>query len=127
MSTSGTELREALAQSVNVSDDALSVDLADGRTITAPLAWFPRLSNGEPAERNHWRLIARGQGIHCRICMKTSVSKASLPAEDLARANNPSGGGSNRVRRRKGNQDSPGALLEEAWMPDRLRDAGLWG
>ena len=64
MSTSGTELKEALAQSVTVSDDALAVDLADGRTITAPLAWFPRLAHGEPAERDHWRLIARGQGIH---------------------------------------------------------------
>lgn len=64
MNTSGTELKEALAQSVSVSDDALAVDLADGRTITAPLAWFPRLAHGEPAERNHWRLIARGQGIH---------------------------------------------------------------
>ena len=64
MSTSGTELKEALAQSVSVSDDALAVDLADGRTITAPLAWFPRLAHGEAAERNHWRLIARGQGIH---------------------------------------------------------------
>ena len=64
MSTSGTELKEALAQSVSVSDDALAVDLADGRTITAPLAWFPRLAHGEAAARNHWRLIARGQGIH---------------------------------------------------------------
>jgi hypothetical protein len=53
-----------LAQSVTVIDDALAVDLADARTITAPLAWFPRLAHGEPAERNHWRLIARGQGIH---------------------------------------------------------------
>ena len=64
MSTSGTEIKEALAQGVSVSDDAIAVDLADGRTITAPLAWFPRLAHGEPAERNHWRLIARGQGIH---------------------------------------------------------------
>ena len=64
MSTSGTELKEALAHSVSVSDDALAVDLADGRTITAPLAWFPRLTHAEPAERNHWRLIAQGQGIH---------------------------------------------------------------
>ena len=59
--------------------------------------------------------------------MKTSVSKASLRAADLARANNPSGGGSNRVRRRKGNQHSPDALLDEAWMPDRRRDARLSG
>jgi hypothetical protein len=40
------------------------VDLADGRTITAPVAWFPRLANGSPAERANWRLIGRGDGIH---------------------------------------------------------------
>lgn len=64
MSTSGTELREALAHSVGVSDDALVVDLADGRTITVPLAWFPRLAHGTATERSNWRLMARGEGIH---------------------------------------------------------------
>jgi hypothetical protein len=64
MSTSGTELREAFAQCVNVSGDALVVDLADGRTITVPLAWFPRLAHGTATERANWRLIAGGEGIH---------------------------------------------------------------
>src|SRR5207245_9051459 len=64
MSTSGTELREALAQSVSLSDDALVADLSDGRTITAPLAWFPRLLHGTPKERNRWRFIGGGEGIH---------------------------------------------------------------
>ncbi len=64
MATSGTELREALAQSLTVSDEALAVDLADGRTITVPLAWFPRLAHGTAAERANWRLIAGGEGIH---------------------------------------------------------------
>jgi Protein of unknown function (DUF2442) len=64
MSTSGAELREALAQSVSLSEDALVVELADGRTITVPLAWFPRLAHGTPAERSDWRLIASGEGIH---------------------------------------------------------------
>jgi len=40
------------------------VDLADGRTITVPVAWFPRLAHGSEAERANWRLIGRGQGIH---------------------------------------------------------------
>jgi hypothetical protein len=62
--TLGTELREAFAQSVSVSDDALVVELADGRTITAPLAWFPRLAHGTARERANWRLIAGGEGIH---------------------------------------------------------------
>jgi len=64
MSTSGIELREALAQNVNVTDDALLVDLVDGRTITVPLAWFPRLEHGTTAERANWRTIAGGEGIH---------------------------------------------------------------
>ena len=64
MSTSGTELREAVAQGVTANDEALIVDLADGRTITVPLAWFPRLAHGTPAERANWRLIGGGVGIH---------------------------------------------------------------
>ena len=52
------------AQNVTTSDDALIVDLADGRTITVPLAWFPRLEHGTPAERANWRLIGRGAGVH---------------------------------------------------------------
>ncbi len=64
MSTLETELRDAAAQNVNVSDDALVVDLADGRTITVPLTWFPRLGGGTPAERANWRLIGAGDGIH---------------------------------------------------------------
>jgi hypothetical protein len=64
MNISGTELRAALARSVSVTEDALIADLADGRTITVPLAWFPRLAHGTSAERNHWRLIAGGEGIH---------------------------------------------------------------
>jgi hypothetical protein len=64
MSTSGAEVRDPLAQNVSVSEDALVVELADGRTITVPLAWFPRLAHGTPTERANWRLIAGGEGIH---------------------------------------------------------------
>lgn len=64
MNTMGTEVREAQAQRVSVSEDALIVDLADGRTITVPVAWFPRLAHGTPAERANWRLIGSGEGIH---------------------------------------------------------------
>ena len=64
MSISGTELREAVAKGVTSSEEALSVDLADGRTITVPLAWFPRLAYGTPKERANWRLIGGGVGIH---------------------------------------------------------------
>lgn len=52
------------AQSVAVTDDTLTVDLADGRTISLPLAWYPRLAHATRQERDNWRLIGQGQGIH---------------------------------------------------------------
>lgn len=47
-----------------VTDQALTLELSDGRTLSVPLPWFPRLMNATPAERNRWRLIGRGEGIH---------------------------------------------------------------
>ena len=64
MSSSAVEIRQARAQAVNVTDDALTVDLADGRTITVPLAWYPRLLQASPAERGNWRFVGDRQGIH---------------------------------------------------------------
>jgi hypothetical protein len=64
MSTLAVEIRMALAQSVSVTDDSLIVDLDDGRTISVPLGWFPRLLHGTDEERNNWRLIGKGEGIH---------------------------------------------------------------
>lgn len=52
------------AQNVAVTEDTLTVNLSDGRTLSVPLVWFPRLVHGTPAERSNWRLIARGEGIH---------------------------------------------------------------
>ena len=57
-----TEVAHAL--DVKLTDDALSVDLADGRTVVVPLAWYPRLLHGTKQERKHWRLIGGGAGIH---------------------------------------------------------------
>ena len=57
MPTFTTEIQGAKAQQVVVTADTLSVDLTDGRTISVPLAWYPRLVHGTPEERNHWRLI----------------------------------------------------------------------
>ncbi len=64
MSSSMVEAREALATRVEVSEDTLSVELADGRTIAAPLAWYPRLVHATAEERGSWRLIGRGRGVH---------------------------------------------------------------
>ena len=49
---------------VRVSDDALSVDLADGRTIIVPPAWYPRLLHATPEQRENWRAAGAGFGIH---------------------------------------------------------------
>ena len=57
-------IREARAQRVSLTDAALVVDLVDGRTITVPVTWYPRLAHGSSADRAHWRLIGEGEGIH---------------------------------------------------------------
>src|SRR6184192_1576123 len=49
---------------VRCTEDTLTVDLSDGRTISVPLAWYPRLVHGTFEERSDWRLIGRGEGIH---------------------------------------------------------------
>jgi hypothetical protein len=57
-------LEEVRAVNVTVTDDSLTVDLDDSRTISVPIGWFPRLLHGTPEERNHWRLVGKGIGIH---------------------------------------------------------------
>lgn len=64
MSSSTTEIPVARAEDVRVTGDALAVELSDGRSISAPLAWYPRLLHGTPEERSLWRLIGGGIGIH---------------------------------------------------------------
>ena len=65
MSTSrATESQIPNALGVDCTDDTLSVGLSDGRSISAPLAWYPRLSHATKKERGNWRLIADGRGIH---------------------------------------------------------------
>lgn len=53
-----------LARALRIGEDSLTVDLVDGRSIAVPLAWYPRLVHANDAERSHWRLIGRGEGIH---------------------------------------------------------------
>ncbi|KJR42591.1 hypothetical protein MCHI_001510 [Candidatus Magnetoovum chiemensis] len=64
MSTSAVEIKIPDAVNVNVSEDTLSVELSDGRTISVPLEWFPRLLYASEAQRKNWRLIGKGQGIN---------------------------------------------------------------
>lgn len=64
MAISTTDLVTAKVQNVTVTDDTLTLDLTDGRSISAPLTWYPRLLHGNPEERNHWEFIGDGEGIH---------------------------------------------------------------
>jgi len=64
MNISAIEIELPRAEDVIVTNDSLIVDLSDGRTISVPLEWFPRLLHATPEERSNWRLIGRGHGIH---------------------------------------------------------------
>jgi hypothetical protein len=55
--------RDPLAISVNVSLDRITVELDDGRSISVPLSWYPRLVHATPAERSHWQLWGDGNAI----------------------------------------------------------------
>ena len=64
MTSLAIEIQEASAQNVSVSEDSLTVDLVDGRTIIVPLVWYPRLWYGTPEERDHFEIIGDGAFIH---------------------------------------------------------------
>lgn len=64
MSTLAKEIEIPSVENVTISEDTLCVDLSDGRSISVPLAWYPRLSHASTAERKSWRLVGRGAGIH---------------------------------------------------------------
>ena len=65
MPTAGAfEIHVPNAQNVTITEDALTVALSDGRALSVPLAWFPRLLHTTPEERDHWRFIGKGHGMH---------------------------------------------------------------
>jgi hypothetical protein len=100
MNSSQSDVGIAEAKAVQVTDHSLIVELTDGRTLSVPLSWYPRLSQATPAERSDWKLIGRGEGIHWpRLDEDISV-------EGLL-AGRPSG-------------ESKGSL--ERWLQDRERD-----
>ena len=68
---------EVLAVEVSCSDDALTVVLDDGRTVSVPSLWFPRLLNATPEQRTDWELIGGGIGIHWEA-IDEDISVASL-------------------------------------------------
>ena len=64
MSSSTTRIPVVRAEDVIVTEDTLTVELSDGRSISVPLAWYPRLVHGTSEERSNWRLVGQGTGIH---------------------------------------------------------------
>lgn len=58
------ELQKTKIVDVLVTEDTLTVELADGRTVAAPIEWYPRLAHAAPDERRRWRLIGQGAGVH---------------------------------------------------------------
>ena len=76
MPTPGVSI-DATAVDVTVTDERLIVTLADGQELSAPLAWFSRLSDTTTEQRQKWRLIGRGHGIHWPD-VDEDVSVASL-------------------------------------------------
>lgn len=64
MNTLAIEIAPSTAESVTLTNDTLTVELSDGRSLSVPLDWFPRLVHATQAERKRWRLIGRGRGIH---------------------------------------------------------------
>jgi len=79
MDTSTVEERSITATQLVVTGDTLTVELSDGRSIAAPLAWYPRLLHGTAEERGRWRLIGQGLGIHWPD-LDEDISVASLLA-----------------------------------------------
>ena len=59
-----TDVLDARAHRVAVANNTLTVDLVDGRTVTVPIAWYPRLVHGTPKQQQNWRLIGQREGIH---------------------------------------------------------------
>jgi len=57
-------MADARAIDVRVDDDSLEVSLSDGRVVSAPLEWFPRLRDSTPEQKRNWRFIGPGIGIH---------------------------------------------------------------
>lgn len=64
MLTSMIEIEVPTVVNVAATDDTLSVDLSDGRSLSVPLAWYPRLLNASQKERSNWRVIGQGHGLH---------------------------------------------------------------
>ncbi len=90
MSTLDNELMVSVV-GVETTEDTLSVRLMDGRTISVPLVWYPRLLNATPEQRKNWRVIGGGYGIHWEdvdedIGTEGLLRRAPAPRQPIVRA-----------------------------------------
>lgn len=100
---------ETLAVDVSCSSDALSVTLSDGRVVSVPLVWFPRLADASPRERSDWELIGGGIGIHWEA-IDEDISVASiLRPENFMRLPNAALRRTSRDRRMRKKSTAPRA------------------
>ena len=94
------EKAEALAVEVSCSNDALSVTLSDGRVVSVPLVWFPRLAGATPRDRSDWELIGGGIGIHWQEIDEDISVESLLRPENFMRLPNKAPQPASRSRRR---------------------------
>lgn len=122
MNTSGADLEVPRAEAVTVTQDTLVVELNDGRTISAPLAWFPRLLHATLDERNKWRLIGvRATGFIGRTLTKISVLKVYWPESLLARVKSHSRNGLSHVLRGRERRYQGAPADAVNWVAERSR------
>lgn len=87
MSSSANSVYQPLATGVTITDEKLIVELSDGREITAPIRWYPRLENASSKELAEWELVAKGQGIHWDVIdedISVSALLAGKPSNESA-------------------------------------------
>jgi hypothetical protein len=80
---------------VKVTEDELRVRMMDGRTISVPLVWYPRLLNATEAQRNNWKISGGGYGIHWEdidedLSTEGLLRGAPAPRQSLAEAKSSS-------------------------------------
>lgn len=80
--TTGRTKAEAKAIDVAITDDSIDVTLVDGRRVSAPLEWFPRLRNATPKQRANWRFIGPGIGIHWEEIDEDNSVRSLLATEE---------------------------------------------
>jgi len=112
------EVRIPEAEEASVTDDTLQVELSDGRTLSVPLAWYPRLVHAAAEERDNWELIGEGQGIRWPDLDEDLSVEGLIPGR-------PSGESQRSFKRwLEAKRAGRGVLLSDLSAPEREGEAG---